>query len=237
MLALALPLLSLQLAAAKTYDLERDFGAVPYSPLRPATAQSKVAFANGAALNASINQLAPGDTLIVPNKTFHLVGGIIAKDVRDAVIQFEGTLVYAFENTVAAAEEYIKVWPRSTASTKKKEGAVLECMHFHNFTNVRFTSTGVGTFEGRGQKWWGIPGLGYLKRTEDRPRIFNIESGSKDIVFENLYLHESPYWTLSAHVSGMEISNVNINNRRTNADGHGLIDTTAFKQVHKQSAC
>ena len=28
---------------------------------------------------------------------------------------------------------------------------VLACMAFHNFTNVTFTSSGVGTFEGRGQ--------------------------------------------------------------------------------------
>ena len=59
MLALALPLLTLQLAAAKVYDIERDFGAVPYEPLKPATAQSKVAFANGAAFNTSLNQLQP----------------------------------------------------------------------------------------------------------------------------------------------------------------------------------
>jgi polygalacturonase len=202
---------------------------VPYEPLKPATAQSKVAWANGAAFNVSLNKLLPGDTLIVPNKTFHLVGGIIARNIRSATIQFDGTLVYAFEDTVSAAEEYIKTWPRSTASTQKKEGQVLECMHFFNFTNVKFTSTGMGTFEGRGQKWWGIPGIGYLKRTEDRPRLITIEGGSSNILFENLYLHESPYWTLDAHVSGMEIRNVHINNRRTNSDGHGVLDETAFK--------
>eukprot|EP01047_Picozoa_sp_COSAG01_P064439 COSAG01_NODE_8526_length_2752_cov_29.698455_2_plen_476_part_00 len=300
-------------------------------------------WANGAAFNVSFSHLQPGDTLIVPNKTFHLVGGaaaplppppsrtrmelcrpcvpglrraaarchicapsaagllshtarrgdgggrqpgcgcltvlcrctlgcpgIIAENLRDVTVQFDGTLVYAFEDTVAAAEEYIRTWPRSTAARGIKSGKVLECMHFHNFSGVRFTSSGVGTFEGRGQKWWGIPGIGYLTREENRPRLINIESGSEGIVFENLYLHESPYWTLNAHVSGMEISNVrrlflsfflsfcfdqcipswpcayvraappevcgrarqhqqvHINNRRTNADGHGVIDETAF---------
>jgi hypothetical protein len=197
--------------------------------------------------------------------------GIIAENLRDVTVQFDGTLVYAFEDTVAAAEEYIRTWPRSTAARGIKSGKVLECMHFHNFSGVRFTSSGVGTFEGRGQKWWGIPGIGYLTRGENRPRLINIESGSEGIVFENLYLHESPYWTLNAHVSGMEIANVrrlllfsfslsfcldqcipsrpcayvraapaelcgrarqhqqvHINNRRTNADGHGVIDETAF---------
>jgi hypothetical protein len=146
------------LAAAKVWDLERDFGAVPYEASKPATSSSKVAWANGAAFNTSLAKLAPGDTLIVPNKTFHLVGGIIAENVYDATISFDGTLVYAFENTVAAAEEYIKDWPRKTKGSKGKEGSVLECMEFRNFSKVTITSSGMGTIEGRGQKWWGIPG-------------------------------------------------------------------------------
>ena len=126
------------------------------------------------------------------------MGGIIASDVSHVTIQIDGTFVYAFENTVEAAERYIRDWPRSTPGTMTKSGKVLEWMHFRNFTDVTFTSSGVGTFEGRGQKWWGIPGLGYLKREENRPRLIKIDADSKRILFENLYLHESPYWTLTA---------------------------------------
>ena len=225
-LAAALLLAAPRPGQARVYDLERDFGAVPYTASHPATAQSKVAWANGAAFNTSLSKLAPGDTLVVPNKTFHLVGGIVAKDVADVTISFDGTLVYAFENTVAAAEAYIKAWPRTTVGTGGKEGKVMECMSFHNFSNVTFTSSGMGTFEGRGQKWWGVPGLGYLKREENRPRLFNVQG--KDLLWENLYLHESPYWTHTSSGSNIEIRNCHINNRRTNADGHGAIDMTAF---------
>eukprot|EP01051_Picozoa_sp_SAG22_P010762 SAG22_NODE_987_length_6142_cov_3.152242_4_plen_209_part_00 len=204
-LPLPLPLLLLLLAAAAgsqatVYDLERDFGAVPYTAARPETAHNKTAWANGAAFNVSFNKLQPGDTLVVPNKTFHLVGGIIVHNMRDVVIRLEGTLVYAFEDTVAAAEEYIKDWPRRTKGAKGKEGAVLECMHFYNISNVTFTSSGMGTLDGRGQKWWGIPGLGYLKREENRPRMINIEGGSRDIVFANILLEQAPYWTFNADV-------------------------------------
>lgn len=185
-----------------------------------------MAWGNGAAFNLSLSKLGPGDTLVVPNKTFHLVGGIVAENVHGATISFDGTLVYAFEDTVAAAEEYIKDWPRRTKGSKGTEGAVLECMEFRNFSNVTITSSGMGTIEGRGQKWWGIPGLGYLKREENRPRLFNIQG--KDLLFENIYMHESPYWTHSSSGSNIEIRNSHINNRRTNADGHGAIDMTAF---------
>lgn len=214
-LALLLPL-----SSAKVYDLERDFGAVPYDPRLPETAMNRTAWANGNAFNTSLAKLGPGDTLIVPNKTFHLVGGIIAEDIRDVTISFDGTLVYAFEDTVEAAERYIRDWPRRTTGSKGKEGAVLECMEFRNFTNVTFTSGSsvscsgtscVGTFEGRGQKWWGIPGLGYLKREENRPRMFNVDG--RDLIFENHYYHESPYWTHTTHGSNIEIRDCHINNR------------------------
>eukprot|EP01052_Picozoa_sp_SAG31_P046484 SAG31_NODE_8911_length_1364_cov_8.283004_2_plen_237_part_00 len=148
--------------------------------------------------------------------------------MRDVVIQLDGTLIYAFEDTVAAAEEYIRDWPRRTKGSKGKEGAVLECMHFYNISNVTFTSSGMGTLDGRGQKWWGIPGLGYLKREENRPRMINIEGGSRNVVFANILMEQSPYWTFNADVSGMEIYNTHISNRRSNADGHGGVDVTAF---------
>ena len=130
------------LGAARVWDLERDFGAVPYEASKPATAQAKVAWGNGAAFNLSLSKLQPGDTLILPNKTFHLVGGIVAENVRDATISLDGTLVYAFEDTAAAAEQYIKDWPRKTKGSKGKEGAVLEAMEFRNFSNVTITSSG-----------------------------------------------------------------------------------------------
>ena len=97
-LAAALLLAAPRPGQARVYDLERDFGAVPYSASHPATAQSKVAWANGAAFNTSLSKLAPGDTLVVPNKTFHLVGGIVAKDVADVTISFDGTLVCEYNN-------------------------------------------------------------------------------------------------------------------------------------------
>jgi len=94
--------------------------------------------------------------------------------------------------------------------------------------NVTFTSSGTGTFEGNGAKWWGIPFIGYLERVENRPRLFHIESSS-DIIFENIFLHNSPYWTFTAgDINGLEIRNSHIDARRSKLDSHDLYDISAF---------
>ena len=109
----ALLLLLLPLASAKVLDFET-LGAIPNSGTHAHV------LANGALLNATLAQLQPGDTLLVPNKTFSLMGGIIASGVRHATIRLEGTLRYAFgdgSGSIADAEAYLRQWPRSTAES------------------------------------------------------------------------------------------------------------------------
>ena len=90
-------------------------------------------------------------------------------------------------------------WPRET------NGDVLECIHFMNIDNITFTSSGVGTLDGQGATWWGFPGIGYLVRGENRPRLFNVED-SKNILVENIFFLNSPYWTFWVHgVDGLEV--------------------------------
>ena len=85
------------------------------------------------------------------------------------------------------------------------QGDVFECIHFFNLDNVTFTSSGVGTLDGQGEVWWGIPGIGYLVRGENRPRQFNIQD-STSILVENLFFLNSPYWTFWVHsVDGLEV--------------------------------
>jgi len=74
----------------------------------------------------------------------------------------------------------------------------MESITFVNATNVTFTSSGMGTIEGNGAKWWGLPFIGYLERAENRPRLFLMHS-PKDVLFENILLHNAPYHTWSAY--------------------------------------
>ena len=74
----------LALAAARVYDFEVDGGAK--------ADDDSAALANAAALNASLAALAPGDALRVPNKTFTIMGGVVATGLRDVTLALEGTL-------------------------------------------------------------------------------------------------------------------------------------------------
>jgi hypothetical protein len=119
------------------------------------------AWINGYLMNQTLGILIPGDTFIVPNKTFKLMGGIEARGLKSVTIQIDGTLLFSND---------VKNWPRQANDD------VLECLHFYDIENVTFTSQGVGTLNGQGQRWWGIPGIGYLLRGENRPRLFNVEN-------------------------------------------------------------
>ena len=91
----------------------------------------------------------------------------------------------------------------------------MECMELNNMENVTWTSNGIGTIDGNGEKWWGIPGIGYLRRGNDRPKLFRTQD-SKNLLVENLLLIDSPRWTFEArNVDGLEVRNVEIEARRT----------------------
>lgn len=125
---------------------------------------------NGKLLNATLASMQPFDTLVFPEETFYVMGGIKASGLSSVIFQFDGNLVFS-NNT--------NEWP------KDENGDVLECIYMNNIANVTFTSSrkdGKGVLDGNGLKWWGIPGLGYLRHTENRPRLLNIESSSNILV-------------------------------------------------------
>eukprot|EP00931_Biecheleriopsis_adriatica_P090347 TRINITY_DN64348_c0_g1_i1.p1 TRINITY_DN64348_c0_g1~~TRINITY_DN64348_c0_g1_i1.p1 ORF type:complete len:448 (+),score=78.88 TRINITY_DN64348_c0_g1_i1:161-1504(+) len=212
------PLLCLALCcSAKVVNFEIDGGA------QSGDDSWDVALKNGAALNATLNMLTPGDMFVVPAKTYYLMGGIIAQDLASIVIQIDGTLYFA--STFLDTKRYIDEWPRSGPGSS---AGVLDCLHFKNLTNVTFTSSTEGELNGAGAKWWGIPGIGYLERKENRPRLLNIEK-SQDIVVEHLFLKDSPFWTfLASTVNNLVVRYSRIDVRRDSDDGHDLIDLSAF---------
>lgn len=204
-------------ADAKVWNYETDGGA------KHGDDSWDVALANGAALNASLAKLQTGDVFVVPNKTYYLMGGIEASHLTDVTISIDGTLEFA--STTFNMYNYIDDWPRMGNG---KTARVKECLSFSHLTNVTFTSAGTGTLNGAGQKWWGIPGIGYLQLQENRPRMLSIGS-STDILVENLYFKDSPYWTfLASSTKNLEIRYSRIDNRRTSYDGHDPVDLTAF---------
>jgi len=201
-------LLLAAIARCAILDFE-DIGGVPDSSSLDTVVK------NGRLLNQTLNNATflPGDVLVFPNKTFHIMGGIIADNLDSVTISFDGTIVLSND---------LKHWPRSSGSK------VLECFLFNNAKNLTLTSSGKGLIDGNGGKWWGIPGIGYLVRQENRPRLMRFEYCS-DLTVENLILKNSPYWTFFAgQVNGLTVRYTDIDVRRTNIDRHDIIDLTAF---------
>ena len=95
------------------------------------------------------------------------------------------------DGTLSFAKD-IKAWP------KDDKGRVLECFYLENLTNVTFTSSGdKGTFDGNGEVWWGLPGIGYLINGGNRPRLFHIIN-PKEVLVEKIFFKNSPMHTFHA---------------------------------------
>lgn len=164
-------------------------------------------------LNATLATLRPGDELVFPNTTFYLVGGIIASNLKNNVIHFDGTLIFT---------DNIDTWPR------RADGSVLECFAFFNIQSVIFTSKSRGTIDGSGEAWWGL--IGYALYEENRPRLFTI-ADSKDLLIENILFKNSPYWTVWIYnVDGLEIRFSEVSARRNNYDGHDIYNLACVQK-------
>lgn len=162
-------------------------------------------------MNKALAMVGRGDTLLVPNGTFHVAGGVTGADLYDAVLRIDGTLKWNNNQTA---------WPRQA------DGRVLECWYLSNLNNVTFTSSGTGTLDGSGEGWWGY--ISYLLIGENRPRLLHIYNSS-DLLVENLLLKQSPYWTFFANdVNGIEVRHSAVEVHRDNATDHDWYNMGAF---------
>lgn len=205
---LAVLTILLSTALGRVVDFQADVGATP-----GANAKTAVAVKNSAIFNTTLASLAPGDTLLVPNLTFMMMGGIIGENLDSVTIQLDGTL--RFSNDMNA-------WP------KAKGKMPVTAISFYNTTRLTLTSSGKGTLDGNGGRWWGIPGIGYLLRGKNRPPLLNVEKASSLIVEHLLFLNAPRFNFISSALDGATIRFCEVSARRTKADSHGAIDLTAF---------
>ena len=76
---------------------------------------------NGNVLNTTLNALEAGDLFYIKNKTYHLIGGIIASDIHDVVVKIDGTLSFSNDRDT---------WPTD------ENGEVLEAIMLYKIKNV-----------------------------------------------------------------------------------------------------
>jgi hypothetical protein len=121
-LRVTLTLLLGTLVRSDFFDFER-LGAIPHDR------STETAIFNGKLMNETWNNLKTYDVFFVPNKTFHVMGGIYARGWRHVVIRIDGTIKFSDDRDA---------WPRD------ENGNVLECMHLSDIEEVKFTSGGKG---------------------------------------------------------------------------------------------
>ena len=191
-------------SSAKVLNFE-DLGAIPNDD------SLETCWHNGGIFNKTLTMLAPGDVFFFPNTTFHLMGGIMGSGLSDVTFQFEGTLIFSDSE---------KEWPR------RADGSVLECIYLQGMTRATFTSTHQGLIDGNGARWWGA--ISYLRIAENRPRLLHIYN-STDLLVENMFFKNSPYWTFYANdIARLHIHHSRVDARRDGSDHHDLYDLTAW---------
>ena len=118
--------LALRAACGAIIDFEADAGGVPDDD---ATA---VAWGNTEALNRTLATLAPGDTLLVPNKTYVFMGGVAASGLADVTLQLDGTL---------------KLSDNQDAYPVGDDGFPVDAILLEDLANVTLTSGDVGSMQ------------------------------------------------------------------------------------------
>lgn len=210
-------LFTLSLASGAVVNFE-DAGAVPCKKtlLQACDTSTKRAVKNSELFNRTMQALAPGDTLLVPNSTYLMMGGIYASNLTDATLQIEGTLLFSDD---------CDAWPTEKPGSKMPVIAML----FEHTTNLLITSReGTGTLDGNGAAWWGIPGVGYLVRGKNRPPLLTVKDAT-GFVIEHILFSQAPRFNFQSQgLKNATIRYCQVSARRTNDDSHGAIDLSAF---------
>ncbi len=184
-------------------------------------------------INNILEGLDPDDTLVFPNKTFYVMGGICApKGLENVTISFDGTFKFSDDKDQWPKARVVKGSANPTSlyqspPPQDANGDVEPAIYFESPQNVVFTSSGMGTLNGGGKAWWGL--VNYAIHGENRPRLFFVKNGT-NILVENILFTNSAYWTFWCRdVDGLEVRFCNIENkRRPNSDSHDEFELTAF---------
>lgn len=144
-------------------------------------------------LTGALSALEEGDTFLIPNMTFHSLGGIVVEqELKNVKIVLGGTIRF---------DHHKELWPRS------EDGSILECMQFAGLESSILTTLGNdtsnrGTLEGGGVYWWDLQNI-----NNDRPRLLSIQK-STDLVLERWRFSDSPFWSVWAQDSnGLVVRN------------------------------
>ena len=175
---------------------------------------------NTAILNAALLSLRSGDTLIIPNHSFWVTGGVFASNLLNVTVVLDGTLRFLPGRTG---------WPTEPCPHDPSKPCVVKAMLFANVHHLTLTSSnGIqgGIVDGGGAPWWGY--ANYLLHGEDRPKLFTVQNGT-NVVVERWHLRQSPYHTFHFDdVRALVVRFCSVDNRVNDDDSHTLENLAAL---------
>lgn len=104
----------------------------------------------------------------------------------------------------------------------------LKAITFINSSGLTITSDALGTLDGSGARWWGVPGVGYLVRGKNRPPLMAVDNATRFVLERIRFLNSPRFNFISSGLQNATIRFCEVSARRTDADSHSPIDLTAF---------
>jgi hypothetical protein len=188
--------------------------------------ENDLAMNNSAAFVRALNDIRPGDTVLVPDgKQFTLFGGVVANDKHHFKVDVAGSLHFIhdrsrwpkhitpstfFNRTYEPGLSFVNC-TRFTLTCSSKTQAKVEVDRQRNLVRlVDSTTHRGGIINGNGKGWWDDVISGRIQEHEyTRPRLIHIIE-CEDVVVEKLTLLNSPYWTLTVEAVRAEVRHVNV---------------------------
>jgi polygalacturonase len=168
-----------------------DFGAVSDDELYNMT--------NRDAFNDALAAANDGDVVLIPNNTFHMVGGVVGNERNGVTVRIDGTI-----NFLADFES----WPQNRdASNPDYYQHAIVITDSSSFTITSNSHRGV--INGNGKPWWNGVLLNTLPPGDSRPRLLII-SHCADVLMENLTLVNSPQQTVNLNAIRAEVRYVDV---------------------------
>lgn len=224
-------------ATQQSLDFETDLGGIPNDDSKSVQLHNREALTYALLHNASYN------TITIDN-TFHVRHGVYGTNITNFILVLDGMLKFhrgpkLTYNHFNRLEPCIFIEDSrgiTITSSAGNASSFNDNGDFYGYTHsgddsiidTQYGDKKRGILDGNGMQWWGVPFLGYVALIEERPDLL-LFNRTQDVLIEYLVLKDAPLYTAYfLNVHGMKIRYTSIIARRTERDGHGLIDLSAF---------
>jgi len=216
------------------YDFEVDFHGIPNDESAATLEHNTKTFSDILKYNASNN------ALLIPDEIFHFYPGIYGSNILNFDLFINGTLRFHRPKVTKVnhwdrpepcilIEDSVNITITSPEPAYYNEQIIQAQDTIHdNQIDYDYGSRKRGILDGHGSDYWGVPFIGYVQLIEFRPDLL-VMNRTSNVLIEYLILRDSGLYTMYLlDVDNLKVRYTSIVARRTNDDGHSLLDLSAF---------